>query len=155
MHNAPSVVYPVGRCVFHGWLLGLLGALNAIVWFLLLDGSRAALEQPWSRPMSLAALVACGVWVCAATMSWVRSPEGVLVWNAERRQAEGDQERGVWLWRNQTTAEDVPLRELERVLDLQDRVLLRAKLTNASSRWIWAERRRDPLRWHDLRRALV
>lgn len=155
MRNAPSVVYPVGRCVFHAWLLGLLGVLNAVVWFLLLLGSRAAPDQPWSRPMALVAMVACGVWACAAALSWVRSPEGVLVWSSELRQAEGDLQRGVWLWRNQINAEDVPLCKLERVLDLQDRMLLYVKLANASTRWIWAERRCDPARWRDLRRALV
>lgn len=155
MHNAPSVVYPVGRCVFHAWLLGLLGVLSALVWFLLLAGSRAAPDQFWNRSMSLAAMVAWGAWACAAALSWVRSHEGVLVWNSEVRPEEGVPQRGAWLWRNQTNTGDVPLCRLERVLDLQDRVLLHARLANASTRWIWVERRCNPARWRDLRRALV
>jgi hypothetical protein len=155
MHNAPSVVYPVGRCVFLAWLLGLLGALGAAVWCLLLVGPRAALDPPLNWAMSLTAIVACCAWACAAVLSWLRVPEGVLVWDTALRQDEVEGQRGAWLWRNKNRGQDVPLRELHRVLDFQDRVLLHVKLANASDRWIWAESHREPSRWSDLRRALV
>ncbi|MDP1683964.1 hypothetical protein [Hydrogenophaga sp.] len=149
------MVYPVGRCVFHAWMLGLLGALSATAWFLLLTGHHAAPDQPWRWAMSLTAIGSFGAWACAAVLSWVRSPQGMLVWDASLRQDEDEVERGAWLWRNKVRAQDTPLRELQLVLDLQDRVLLHMRMANASARWIWAERSRDPARWSDLRRALV
>jgi hypothetical protein len=44
---------------------------------------------------------------------------------------------------------------VELVVDLQTRVLLRLHNADALTRWVWAERARNPERWHDLRRALV
>ena len=44
---------------------------------------------------------------------------------------------------------------MERVLDLQDRVLLCFSGPGVGRRWAWVERSGSPGRWNDLRRALV
>ncbi|MBU7573181.1 MAG: hypothetical protein KAF64_07500 [Hydrogenophaga sp.] len=150
MHNAPSVMFPVGRCGLYGVLLALLAVLGAAVlglWYGL-DATRGA---AWSGVLGG---TLWSIWVMGALWVWRRSPVGHLKWNAlERRDPEAP--AGVWHWYSESCAESVPLQRVERVMDWQGIVLLRLHSADAPARWIWAERGRNPALWNDLRRALI
>jgi hypothetical protein len=153
MHNAPSVVYPVGRCAFQGWLLMVLGALSAAVvaLFLVESDFRTLGVSAW-----LPGAVGVGVWLSWGTwacLSWFRAPQGSLRW--EPRHVEEEGSRGAWFWADGAGSEAVLLGSVERVLDFQGRVLLRFCGPGVGHRWAWLERRSLPARWGDLRRALL
>ena len=94
MHNAPPVVYPVGRFVWGIWILGglaLLGAAGLLVWQI------AALPD-W--PYMAAAWLLWGASLLGALVCWYqeRSSCGQLVWSGED-----------WFWRDPLGA-DMPVR---------------------------------------------
>lgn len=153
MHNALSVVYPVGRCAFQAWLLVFLGLLSAAVGVLYLLVSDFSTTRPWGLVAPVAGVVGWMLWVAWALLSWFRTREGVLHWNPVRGQ--DGAEAGPWSWTDRLGAEPLRLSGVERVLDLQDRVLLRLLTPGAGQRWVWVERRDQPARWGDLRRALA
>lgn len=149
MHSAPSVTYPVGRSVFLARLsfgiagLGLLAVALCVVY------------GAWS-PAALLGLAWCG-WAVVAWRSWTRQAQGHLVWRAsgdQRRDADSPAGGGAWSWSSAAYQEGVGLRRVERVYDLQVWVLLCLHNPDGARTWVWAERRSDPLRWDDLRRAL-
>jgi hypothetical protein len=161
MHNAPSVVYPVGRCRFYGVLLLALGWLALAV--LLLE------TEPWRLNAAssldgrgLGLQVLAGVpgyvlwlaWSGFAAFGWYRSPVGQLHWDALASRA-GTEATGTWRWRSTAYREGTALQQVWVALDLQSRMLLRLSNTDAAHVWVWVEQVRDPLRWLDLRRALV
>ena len=144
MRSAPSVSFPVGRCRFYGWVLVALAAVGALVlgaWSVY-----AASQRVWHGVWGAAAWA---VWLFFAAWSWWRSPTGQLSWEAHA------QTRGGWMWCSASCPEGAPLQRVELVADRQTRVLLRLHNADALTRWVWAERARNPERWHDLRRALV
>lgn len=150
MYNAPSVMFPVGRCGFYAGALSLLALLAALVlgmWW----GTAAEARSTWWGWAGAACWLA---WVGFAAWSWQRSPTGQLAWNGLGR-ADPTARAGMWLWHSASCPEGAPLRRVETVLDLQDRALLRLHNADALARWVWVERARDPARWNDLRRALV
>ena len=162
MRNAPSVVYPVGRCAFYAGLLCVLAGLGLLVllrwWWPWLD---AAAELHWLTHVAggLGAVLWLG-WAGFAWRSWLHSPAGHLQWDAlgppvSSGLAPGPARAGVWRWHRDTLADGAPLQKVERVLDLQDRMLLRVRNPDGAHRWLWVERSSDPARWNDLRRALV
>lgn len=158
MRNAPSVVYPVGRCLFHGILLALLGVLGLLVlvawwWY----GAEAP-PTPGVSSREWTALAGLGLWVgwvVFAWRSWQRSPVGHLHWDALATVDDEHPRKGIWRWRSDAYREGAPLRRLELALDLQDRVLLRLRNPDAAGSWVWVERASDPARWGDFRRALM
>jgi toxin CptA len=156
MRNAPSVLYPVGRCAFYArWLvcLGLLGlvALLAGGWY-----SGDSVGGLASR--SVVVLSGAGLWLLWAGFAWWgwrRAPTGLLQWDALAGGALPGAHAGAWRWRSEADQEGAVLPRLELMLDLQTRVLLRLHLADRAGTWVWLERDSDPARWDDLRRALV
>ena len=153
MHNAPSVVYPVGRCAFQGWMLVLLGGVTAGVGFLFLLESHAQVRGFWTWSSNLAGAIGWVAWVTWAFVCWRRSPQGELHWNPPH--VDGDGVSGAWSWIDPVSAEPLALSRVEDVLDLQDWVLLHITGPGVSGRWLWVEQRAFPARWLGLRRALV
>jgi toxin CptA len=162
MRNAPSVVYPVGRCRFYAALLSALGGLALVVWLLvcwpLLSHGPSSPVAPPSQADALigwlGGLLWMG-WVAFAVASWRRSPTGQLQWDAHGSAQPGTQAPGVWRWRSAAYRDGTPLQQVSLALDLQSRMLLRLRNTDAAHSWVWVEEGRDPGRWSDLRRALV
>lgn len=147
MHNAPSVTYPVGRCALYGWLLGVLGALGALMlaaWWL---------YAPQPTLTGGMASVIWLLWMAFALGSWRRASQGRIGWRATERRVAGTTAGG-WHWLSATCPEGAPIERVELVLDMQFCALLRLHNANSLTRWVWVERTRDPLRWSDLRRAL-
>ena len=146
MRNAPSVMYPVGRCAFHGQLLLLLAAVVAAsLWGWRGSGVDARL---W-----LATLMGAVGWLVWALRSWWRSPAGRLHWDA---QAPGlhHAEAGAWFWLDSSGLALKPVSGVETALDGQRVVLLRLRSTASVPRWVWVQQPSDPARWLALRRAL-
>ncbi len=153
MQNAPSVVYPVGRCVFYALLLAIIGLLSAAVGTLFLLGFAQRSDHSWRWAPVLAWVLLWMVWVAVAVTSWLRSLQGTLKWDANMVRDEGG--AGAWLWSDLSSSEPLALSKVERVLDLQNKILLRFRSVSTGQRWIWVERSGHPARWNDLRRALV
>lgn len=137
-HNAPSVVYPLGRSRFLGALLlslWLFGLLLILLWFLQgagrLDGRIA---------LALVVLAGAGA---AAYAGWRNAPAGRLAWDGE-----------VWRWESLGYQAGVAEYELRVLADLQHALLLRLENQAHACLWLWVERRSMPERWLDLRRAV-
>jgi toxin CptA len=162
MHNAPSVVYPVGRCRFYAALLMSLGILGLVVlllacWPLLVHGSYRPVAAP-ERAQALAGLLGALLWlgwVAFAVASWRHSLTGQLQWDANGSRAPDIEVLGVWRWCMAANRDSTPLQQVGVVLDLQSRMLLCWRNTDAEQSWVWVEQGSDPARWSDLRRALV
>lgn len=152
MRNAPSVVFPVGRCAFYGWLLVALGTLGLLVlsgWWLTSERTPAAI-----------AVGAIGgtlwlLWTCLARHDWRMSPVGLLQWDALATRLDNPMLAGAWIWCTESSGQGRPLLSVGVAVDLQRLVLLRLRYPDSTSRWVWVERSLDPLRWNDLRRALT
>jgi hypothetical protein len=137
MHNAPPVVYPLGRSRFQGgvllglWLAGLV--VTALWW-------RAAPGPDWRLGTALAVVLAAGI---AAGLGWKNAPTGQLRWDGQ-----------VWRWESQGYQAGTPVRALSVALDLQHVLLLRLENQDHAMLWLWAGRSAMPERWLDLRRAV-
>ena len=153
MHNAPSVVFPVGRCAFQGWLLVVLGMVGAAVGALFLVESDFWRLGAWGWLPGVTGMCVWLIWAAWAFANWRRSPEGSLRWDARQLAESGVQ--GIWAWTDRMASEPVELSDVERVLDLQSRVLLRICGPGMGRQWVWVESGSCPARWNDLRRALV
>ncbi|WP_296904261.1 hypothetical protein [Polaromonas sp.] len=137
MHNAPSVVYPLGRSRFLSRLLlalWLAGLLLALLWLYL--GQRL----DWRVGLAFAAVLGAGV---AARAGWSNTPTGQLVWNGE-----------VWRWESASYQTGIAEHELYVIADFQSMLLLRLENQASASLWLWMERSAFPERWLDLRRAV-
>ncbi len=147
MHNAPSVMYPVGRCAFQGQGLAVLAAIVAAT----LWGWRGA-----GADMRLWLAVSAGamLWLVWAWRGWSRSPTGQLQWDAQAAGLRSTQP-GAWFWLDSAGVAPQPVPGVDVALDLQQRVLLRLSSRSQAPRWIWVEAASDPARWLDLRRALM
>ncbi len=94
MHNAPPVVYPVGRFAWGGWLIGvlaLLGFAGLAFWQYVTDPAHWQSGLAWTFALaSVVGAVAC----------WPQeqSPPGSLVWRTEG-----------WVWRNEA-GDEMPVR---------------------------------------------
>jgi toxin CptA len=135
MHNAPSVTYPVGRSLF-------AACLYAATW-----GSAALAIVTWtmqSQAVGLrhagaaAALAFAAAWLALA---WWRSPTGDMSWSG-----------AAWQW----VGDGAPAAAGHPVvrLDLQRWLLLEWRGGSGGVLWLWAERRRLPVHWQPLRRAV-
>jgi hypothetical protein len=149
MRTAPSVRYPVGRSVFWGGLLGVLSALGLVAVVL---GARYGGVESGATVGAVWIL-----WLVGAVLAWRRQPQGSLHWQPPAGVAVPDPGlpgAGGWSWSSAAYREGVSLLRVERVYDFQITVLLRLHNPDGATSWAWVERRADPARWSDLRRAL-
>ena len=149
MHNAPSVVYPVGRSAWMGHALVVLGLLT-LVTALVAAFTMEAARQTWFAPLFVLWLG----WCAWAWRQWRRSPAGWLRWQADGR-AQPDAVAGLWCWQHDRAAAGIELRSVEPVLDLQARWLLRLGGAATVPRWVCLEATGDPSSWPAMRRALT
>lgn len=164
MRNAPSVVYPVGRCRFYAALLVTLGVVTGVmlvvVCWPLLPHTAVGSTAPPPPSDKVAGLLGALLWLGwsgFAGFSWLRSPTGVLQWDAQAPDpgSRSPAKTGLWRWTSAAYREGTPLKQVSLVLDLQSRLLIRLRNTDGVHTWVWLAMSRDPGRWNDLRRALV
>ena len=155
MHNAPSVIYPVGRCRFFAvmlLLLALVALTTLILWW-----STVSIRSSFHLWVGWVGAALWLGWAFLAAKDWRHSPRGRLEWDAHAPAVSlfPTEGQGAWLWRDARRMEATCLYGLEVAVDLQILALLRLKGPGCHPRWTWVERRRDPLRWNDLRRAIL
>jgi toxin CptA len=136
-HNAPPVVYPLGRSPFLGLLLlglWLLGLISALLW------RYEAWQLDWRTALAFVAVLLAGV---AARISWINLPGGQLAWDGD-----------VWCWESAGYQSGVAEQDLSVIADFQHALLLKVENQARASLWLWAEQNAMPERWLDLRRAV-
>lgn len=136
-HNAPPVVYPLGRSSFQAYLLASVwgaGLLVAIAWFY------ASGRIDWRIPLVAVFVLFAGF---AAHGGWKNSPAGNLAWDGQ-----------LWRWESPGYQTGVAEQQLSVLADFQNVLLLRIKNQAGASLWLWVERKAFPERWLDLRRAV-
>lgn len=148
MRNAPSVRYPVGRSALHATLVGLLSFAGALA--LLLPALVYPAVPGW---LWGAGVVLWSGWSVCAGVAWWHTPQGQLQWDAHAMPVAGFS-AGVWRWMPDGGSV-VELQSLDWTWDVQHQLLLRLNAPGHRLPWLWLERRQDPLRWDDLRRALT
>lgn len=136
-HNAPPVVYPLGRSRLQGQLLlsiWLMVAIAVGVWIAnsQLFGGRQAL--------GLALLTVSGA---AAWTGWKNSAVGQLSWDGQD-----------WHWQSNGYQAGAVDHNVSIAFDFQSLMLLRVDNRAHAKLWLWAERSAFPERWLDLRRAV-
>ncbi|MBC7405094.1 MAG: hypothetical protein H7252_05365 [Cytophaga sp.] len=136
-HNAPPVVYPLGRSRFQGWVLFVLWFAGLL---LLLDSLRVQAPSGWRAFAILMSVVVAGV---AARMGWKNSPIGLLAWDGQ-----------LWRWEGPGYQSGVVEQKLLVVFDFQNLLMLQLENPAKARLWLWAERKAAPERWLDLRRAV-
>lgn len=145
MRNAPSVIFPVGRCPFWALLLGcfalLLAGVLALAW--------SGLTRWQAIGLALAVLL---WWVVAARCVW-RQPAGWLRFGGVHPTQL--LEDTAWAWQGEPGSDGIPVAAPRLVLDLQARLLLQVGGASGVPRWIWLEASRSPADWLALRRALL
>ena len=136
-HNAPPVVYPLGRSPFLGGMLlalWLAGLVSVLFWW-------NAMRQPdWRILLASVTVLLAGL---AARISWDNLLGGQLAWDGD-----------AWRWEStgyQTGADED---SLSVVADFQQRLLLRLESQAGASLWFWVEQNAMPERWLDFRRAV-
>ena len=99
-----------------------------------------------SESVGLRHAAAAGVLTVSAVVAgwdWFHSIEGMLEWDGQ-----------AWTWTTPGGSSFETVR-LECHLDLQSRVLLLVRgIHDRFAHWVWWERRQNPMRWMDARRAL-
>lgn len=90
--------------------------------------------------MALTLVLGAGL---ASLYGWKNSPVGQLAWDAQ-----------VWRWEGPGYKAGIAEYELSVALDFQYLMLLRIENQAHAKLWLWAERRANPTRWLDLRRAV-
>ena len=136
-HNAPPVVYPLGRSAFQGCLLAGLWFIGLLVLLLWYDRAR---QVDWRICSGAVALSIAGV---AAYIGWVNSPAGQIAWDGQ-----------FWRWESPGYQTGIAEQQLSVIADFQHLLLLRIENQAHASLWLWVERRAFPARWMDLRRAV-
>jgi toxin CptA len=137
LHNAPPVVYPLGRSYLLGGLLlalWLAGVLLVLAWQGLTQSSL------WRLGAGLGAVLLAGM---AAGIRWKNAPQGQLAWDGE-----------AWRWESASYHSSLAAYELAVAADFQTCLLLRLENPAGASLWLWAEWSTLPARWLDLRRAV-
>ncbi|MBC7610955.1 MAG: hypothetical protein H7228_15535 [Polaromonas sp.] len=136
-HNAPPVVYPLGRSRFQAVVLAGLwsaGLLSILFWL------NASHSIGWRALLAAASLVFAGF---SAIRGWKNSPIGQLVWDGQ-----------LWRWESQSYQAGVANQALFVIADLQSLLLIRLENQAHASLWLWVEQKACPERWLDLRRAV-
>ena len=136
-HNAPSVIYPLGRSRLQGQLLGVCWCLGlAVVGFWLFTVHVVG----WRQGLALGLLALTGM---AAFAGWKNVAVGQLAWDGQH-----------WYWESKGYQEGVASYTVSVACDFQSMMLLRIDNSAHAVLWLWAERRACPERWLDLRRAV-
>jgi toxin CptA len=138
LHNAPPVVYPLGRSRFLGALL--LGAWLSGLFGILLWHSQGTGLLDWRFVLMGTTVLGAGI---AAGIAWRGSSVGRLAWDGQ-----------VWRWESLGYQAGTTEYELCVLGDFQQLLLLRLEDSDHACLWLWAERRAMPERWLDLRRAI-
>ncbi|WP_309679062.1 hypothetical protein [Polaromonas sp.] len=137
LHNAPPVVYPLGRSRFQGFLLlglWLAGAVALLLWVFTTG------QLGWRMAVAGVAVLAAGM---AAHRGWKSTPTGQLAWDGQ-----------AWCWESPGYQAGTAQQQLSVIADVQRLLLLRLENPAQASLWLWAERSAMPERWLDLRRAV-
>ena len=136
-HNAPPVVYPLGRSRFLGGLLlgvWFAGMVSALLWC---SGSQAS---SWRLGLSGFSILAAGA---AARAAWQRMPTGQLAWDGQ-----------FWQWEGAAGEGGLAQGAVSVIMDIQHGLLLRLENQAGTQAWLWLEKKILPARWLDLRRAV-
>jgi len=136
-HNAPPVVYPLGRSRFLGSLLlalWLAGLVSALLWW------NATRPADWRMLLIFLSAPVAGL---AARTAWKNLPAGQLAWDGD-----------AWHWESSGYQTGRGEHALSVVADFQQRLLLRLENPAGASLWLWVEKKALPERWLDLRRAV-
>ncbi|MBH1957486.1 MAG: hypothetical protein I8H91_11800 [Burkholderiales bacterium] len=136
-HNAPPVVYPLGRSLFLGRLLlglWLAGVCCVLLWW------NATRQLDGRMALAVFSVLLAGF---AARTSRDNLPHGQLAWDGQ-----------AWRWESPGYQTGVAAQELSVVADFQRRLLLRLENQASASLWLWVEQSAMPERWLDLRRAV-
>ncbi|MCZ8254075.1 MAG: hypothetical protein O9327_00155, partial [Polaromonas sp.] len=136
-HNAPPVIYPLGRSRFLGVLLlglWLCGLLATLLWHV-----QGAGRFDWRFMLIAGSVLGAGV---VAGIGWQNAPAGRLAWDGQ-----------VWRWESPGYEAGAVDYELCVLADFQHVLLLRLESPGRARLWLWVERRVMPERWLDLRRA--
>ena len=170
MHNAPPVIYPVGRCALCTKAFYVVGGLQLLV---LWAAAYASQPPPGAR----------WPWWCAAAglLLWLAA-NAAMSWRANRRaraQTHANTNRylawrhlgrtGAWQLQTQAYGEPTALATTHIVLDFGHSLLVRVRLSqdapkapeahgrliNSRMQWLWLFERDRPARWPALRRALL
>ena len=136
-HNAPPVVYPLGRSRFLGGFLltfWLAGLVSALLWL-------SAMHQPdWRLLLAGCSVLFAGF---AARTAWNNLPGGQLAWDGN-----------AWHWESPGYQTGAGEHSLSVIADFQQHLLLRLENQAGASLWLWVEQGAMPERWLDLRRAV-
>jgi hypothetical protein len=150
MRNAPSVVYPVGRCALYGRVLLVLGCASLLIW--MGWGVSASMFDQWLFWLGGSVWL---LWALCSGRAWAGTPEGLLQWDSLADPGAGPQRGGAWIWSSASGSGGSVLRVVASVIDWQSGMLLRLAGPGGATQWAWVERSRAPERWDDLRRALL
>lgn len=151
MRCAPSVTYPVGRSPFLGRLVLALGVGSFGV--LMLWGWHASAFLHWPWWVAASAWIGWAVW---ARHAWrAEHRDALLEWDALAPPLAGENGPGAWFWYPDNVAAGDVLTGVKVVADWQRGMLLHLSDERGARTWVWAEERRDPVRWLDFRRAIV
>lgn len=147
MQRAPSVIYPVGRCAWLGWVLLALAALLLTVWWAWWWFSAST-----GRLLPSLGGAACLAWCVVAWCSWRKPVAGQLHWDA-RFPGQDDGPTGRWLWHTEPGLVGIPLQSVAVVFDGQVLAWLRLQGPAQVPGWVCVQQTSDAARWNDLRRA--
>jgi toxin CptA len=139
MHNAPSVSYPVGRCVLAHRIFVSLTVITMLAW--LSWGWQQGIHAVWSLAGCLGA--------AAGVIGWrsLNAQGGTLTWDGQ-----------VWCWHDAPMHEDA-IGHAQLVLDWQHTLLLRWQPSDGTTSFqtvnLWLSAESAPDFWQDLRRAVL
>lgn len=136
-HNAPPVVYPLGRSPFLGGLLlvfWLAGLFSVLLWW------SVTRQHDWRMLLAGFSVLLAGL---AARITWDNLPGGQLAWDGD-----------VWRWESPGYQTGAGEHALSVIADFQQRLLLRLENQDGARLWLWVEQNTMPERWLDLRRAV-
>lgn len=140
MHDAPSVCYPVGRCLWCRriqlglWASALVAALAVV--------HMAARPLAWSVGLfALGVLGAVYLWRASPSSAW-------LAWRSGHRDQRG------WWWCTAPDEMGTLVVELSVLMDLQVGMLVNIRLPARQALTVWLSRHEAPQAWLSLRQAI-
>jgi hypothetical protein len=139
MHNAPSVIYPVGRCAFAYWLFAVLALL--LITTLTLWAWQQSIGPLWCVGLTLSLFALGWGWQC------VRATGFSLAWDGQ-----------AWCLFERNGSVLRLGNPVCITFDAQHALLLQWMTLSTGdivkTRWLWLSGSADPANWQNLRRAL-